>query len=370
MPSSRPGGKAASSRPGKRKGPTDDAGACLGTLLLQPPTTRVKAGAALSCGRCKETPAKARWAFFDDAGACLGNACRRCWRPYVTGYLSLSWEEHCDKCHSEAEYSDEVEIACAVVADDVVAPWPQSDISDESSFELVTTRSYIGLARSDFTTAAGNSPAELQVAEADLPSESSTVFKGVLMQNPMRPFVQYDVVHRRSLGKAKSLLRLGHDCRAGLAGEVLQEARDTRDKETFFTKLRNCTLTVQALDKKLGKPTFSSLFAVEAGTSASSPGYSGSKASGGASANASAVADAGSAVSPAKPPPPHQAGSPGDAHGLFAGSSMSEAGSASGSVFRRLASRRGLEPSPPQKAASSGMTKVGADGSMEDPLSL
>ena len=140
--------------------------------VLEPPTKRVKSGSPLACGRCKQPPSKVAWAFFDDHGSCIGNACKRCHRPWCLGYKQeRSWEEHCDKCDEDPVYNDEATIAAAVLAYEVLAPWQQSEVMDESTFELVTTRSFIGIARSEFTSLVGHAPSEAQVTETDMPAE-------------------------------------------------------------------------------------------------------------------------------------------------------------------------------------------------------
>ena len=201
-----------------------------------------------------------------------------------------SWEEHCDKCDEDPVYNDEATIAAAVLADEVLAPWQQSEVVDESTFELVTTRSFIGIARSEFTSMVGHAPSEAQVTETDMPAESSAISKGVLVQNPMVPFVQYDLVHRRTIGKAKSLLQRSHDCRAEVASEVMQDARESRDKEAFFTKLRNCVLSVQELDKKLGNNVFTTMFARLPGNSGGNTGSNDNSVVGGNAAGSGSSA--------------------------------------------------------------------------------
>ena len=240
--------------------------------VLQPPTKRLKKTGTIACGRCKLPPSEAEWAFFDDDGNAVGNACKSDWKAYVVGYKKdRTWEDHCDRCEADADYNDEVEIASNVAKGGGVQPWQQSSVTDGETYELVTTRSFVGLSRAEFTSVAGGCPSHHSIVETDMPNELNGNYKGVLMVNPLRPYVQYDLVHRRTIGKTRMVLEAKDEVRNGLAVELHADAKEARDKQAFMTKLRNCTLTAHELDENVGKPAFADFFGTGGSTGKEAP---------------------------------------------------------------------------------------------------
>ena len=229
---------------------------------VTPPTKRAPKGQSkvLQCGCCDASAKKdgTGWAFLDDGGAPMGNACKRCFLGWSSsGAADLAWDAHCDKCQCDPEYRDKSELACCIVAGELMSPWPQAAVTADDAFVLRTTRSFIGIARSDFTDLAGGAGlSSMGITEIDMPDEFGNMFKGVLMHDPAQPFVRYTLENTQAVKKSKFSLQPGHDCTPALAGFRYQEARAQRDREPFITKLRNTLLTAQTVDDLIGQPTF------------------------------------------------------------------------------------------------------------------
>ena len=127
---------------------------------VTPPTKRVPKGSAkaLACGRCEATPKKdgIGWAFLDDGGAPMGNACKRCFLGWSSSAAAdVSWDAHCDKCQHDQAFCDEAELACCIVAGELMAPWPQAAVCDDDAVVLRSSSAFIGIARSDFSDMSG-----------------------------------------------------------------------------------------------------------------------------------------------------------------------------------------------------------------------
>ena len=82
----------------------------------------------------------------------------------------------------------------------------------------------------------------------------------MLIVNPRQPFVTYELERRSSLKTAKAILERSHDCLRDLSKTQHKKAFDERQKESFMTKVRNCSLTAAEMDAKFGKgPLFSNI---------------------------------------------------------------------------------------------------------------
>lgn len=169
------------------------------------------------------------------------------------------WDSFCDTIDGEPGVCESFELAASVLHGEISAPWRPHEVASAQSYDLDIIRSFIGVPRAAFQQLAGQSPSEMNVAECDLPNELGQHYKGVLMIDPGAPFMRYELRQSLSLKNREFLVQPASDIRCELAAAVFQNARSDRDHESVFTKMRNCTLTSQQLDAKLGQVVFGRL---------------------------------------------------------------------------------------------------------------
>ena len=97
---------------------------------------------------------------------------------------------------------------------------------------------------------------EAAVGEVELPNEQGQNYRGVLLNHPAKPWIEYNLRYTMSFSSKKFLVRPATHIADDQPTIAFQGARKQRDTTTFFTKLRNCTLIAKELDAKIGSNVF------------------------------------------------------------------------------------------------------------------
>ena len=214
----------------------------------------------VTCGRCGEMaqPGGVRWAFYDRKGKAEGSACNQCWRVFVQLDISdddtLDWHEHCRRCFADGDFDLEQEEAAQILEHIKDASFPIHDVAEGDEFLVEIRRPFIALPRADFRKQTGKNPSEVNVAEQDLKNELGQTFKGVLLQHPNKPWLEYSLIHRLGVKSSKILLDHAKQCHKGTAEAVMNKGHAAFDNTGMVTKLRNCVLTRESLEETLKQP--------------------------------------------------------------------------------------------------------------------
>ena len=163
-------------------------------------------------------------------------------------------------CSEDTGYNATYEKAAMVLHGEAKLPVDPCEVEESEHYDLEATRSFIGIARSDFQRVTGFSPAAVGLGEVDCPNELGQNFKGIIVVNPMRPWVEYNLTHRQRVGSRQLKLPRERVCREGQGSEALQREREKKENDKFFTKLRNCTLTMEHIESVIEKPDLLSKF--------------------------------------------------------------------------------------------------------------
>ena len=253
-------GQASRTPPSKRRkrGDKSPSGPSASADAFPVPLTQGK-GKSLDCGRCHISAEPGRWAFYDSEGKCVGNACARCWKACCSGNFEpgpKEWGSFCQKCEDDPAFDDQVNDAIGILEGEAMPHFPTEDVMASDRFDVTVTKHFIGMPRADFRSAAGMDPSEAGVAECDLKNERGQTFKGVLLQHPQRPWLEYALSFKTGVQRDKHHLFRGHHCREEFGQEVLDAQKEAHDSVAFVKKLRNCTTTSQDINTKVGKPVF------------------------------------------------------------------------------------------------------------------
>ncbi|CAK0807165.1 unnamed protein product [Prorocentrum cordatum] len=142
---------------------------------------------------------------------CQVEVCQKCWKRYLaalTTYGDISFvmegvQDEGSTIHAEWQESGRIE-------DGVMRTFFSSDVSDSKSFEVKVTKPMIGLARQQVIAAlGGHEPDKVGLRLGDLVDAEGNAFKGVLVPNPSRPYLEVDVSTTMSITRDTTKLKGG-----------------------------------------------------------------------------------------------------------------------------------------------------------------
>jgi len=199
---------------------------------ILPPPAKVPRG-GWKCLRCGSLASKEHeWARYDDTGEPIGESCSRCWAPFQSEFQrDGTWSEVCHMCSEDTGYNATYEKAAMVLHGEAKLPVDPCEVEESEHYDLEATRSFIGIARSDFQRVTGFSPAAVGLGDVDCPNELGQNFKGIIVVNPMRPWVEYNLTHRQRVGARQLKLPQERVCREGQGSEALQREREKKEND-------------------------------------------------------------------------------------------------------------------------------------------
>ena len=226
-------------------------------LAFPDPPSLPSGGRAVKCSRCGGSPDVLDWASLDSAGNPSCGCCKRCWSAYLLYYFSdqQSWEDWVTMLKDPQEEA-KAEMATSIIVDKLPAPFNIEEVTGNEGYCLTVTRPLVAIARSEFKEITGLDPSEAGITEADLKDETGSGFKGVLMQHPGKPWLEYNLSF--SMGLKRDTLHLDR-AQHGFqeAGETVFTAQHSQfDTGAIITKCRNCVLTPKIADEQIGKSIF------------------------------------------------------------------------------------------------------------------
>lgn len=225
---------------------------------IMPAPVKKPRGGVLACARCREELSPQNSAAVDHTGAVMGDACRKCWAAFACEFQrDADWHDVCNRCHEDRNYDEAFEMAAQVLAGERRSAHSPEEVKHSEGYEVAVTRSFIGVPRGDFSAAVGMTPSEAGYTEVDCPTETNATFKGVLLVNPLRPFIEFNLTYIKRAGMDEHVLPLDRSCRVGQGAAVLKQLGGQQQNDRFVTKLRNCTLTVDQVAEETKCPEFS-----------------------------------------------------------------------------------------------------------------
>eukprot|EP00959_Pyramimonas_sp_CCMP1952_P265056 5542430-Pyramimonas_sp.AAC.1 len=159
----------------------------------------------LTCSAClvKSNMSGATWAdtcTAKGAGTKLpkGPACSKCWGIYNDCFSHLGYFEEVAQMKNDKDVNvgEHWAIAEGVIggdAKDVI----QTDVVASSCNSIDMEYSLVGLTKAEFKSHFGRTPEERDIKLGDLPKPNGSMFKGVLVRNPMAPWVTCTVKSTR-----------------------------------------------------------------------------------------------------------------------------------------------------------------------------
>lgn len=168
----------------------------------------------LKCIRCRRTSDTIDWAN-KKAGAPTGNVCQRCQNIFTDGNFEIygTMDELLKKMDDDAELKRDFEKAEAAYDATTPTSFCREHVQSTDGFEIYMERSYLGLSRAQFKTAAGKVPEDCGLKLLDLPAVGAESgekglrsFKGLLVTDPSMPYTRYILRRRLAIDKKKVLM--------------------------------------------------------------------------------------------------------------------------------------------------------------------
>lgn len=213
----------------------------------------------LSCAACgtKSNASAVTWADTCTAkgtGTKLpkGPACKNCDHIYSEGFKHLGTFEQVATMKNEdgSDVADHWARAAAVLGGDT-KDFAHTDVISSNGIAIEIEQSLVGLSKPEFKTHFGKLPEEVDLKLRDLPKPNGTMFKGVLMKNPMAPWVTYTVKTTRSASSRTLELDAGRQLFESQAEEISKLKVDELEKDKLVTAMRNCMVTQESIQAKL-----------------------------------------------------------------------------------------------------------------------
>ena len=208
----------------------------------------------MNCDRCQLVLTKDNAKGLDDDGNPTEPACKQCWDTYLIAYQHHEdWEAMCDRFHRSAEDNSEFDEAVRIGQKIVKAPWFPTEVVQGSGIELEVVRSIIGIPRADFIQMFGEAPEAKKVPLTDVPDENEKIHKAVLVRNPSRPFMEFNLKYKTALDKREYKLDPERHVLARQPGEIYQFVKAEQETEhKYLNKMKACSLTYSELQAKMG----------------------------------------------------------------------------------------------------------------------
>ena len=234
---------------------------------VQPPESKRPRG-GWQCRRCSAKPSDdCKWAAFDEAENATSDACMRCWRPFQAEYQKDGdWADVCDRQQNDEEYAQSYEVAAAVMSGERPLGFPQEEVTSDDAYFLDTKRAFVGVRRADYERITHGASGSHGFPETDCPNEFGQGFKGVVLENPEKPWIEYDLVHRQQVSRKEWKLSPSSLCRKEQPTSIMAAARSEHENDKFITRLRNCTATLSDVEVACGENgLLKKLFALRSG---------------------------------------------------------------------------------------------------------
>lgn len=206
------------------------------------------------CSRCGAKPGDGvEWARVDATAAPEGGACAPCWKAFVRGWAhSEEWYDFCERLQDDGKASEQFDAAVKIVSGATPSFFP-SEVSQATRARVQIKRSLVGIPRSDFVDMTGRGPEEFKLQMQDLRDENGATFKGILVRNPFRPWVEYDLIHEKDLTNMELKMPRDFQVRQQQGDEQWQHLVDSRGSEDkLFQRLKGCSQTMSSVGAKIG----------------------------------------------------------------------------------------------------------------------
>ena len=208
----------------------------------------------LRCAICDQTPAQVKWAKYGPDGKTpTGMACLSHWTVYLRGWqLVVEFADWADMYENDKTCKAEVDKATQIV-EGAAQPWFPHEVSQDDEFAVTIKRSKVGISRGDFVNMFGKKPSEFGVTENDLVDERKRVYKGVLIDHPFQPWVEYEVAQTVRLTAKQLIMQQEKQVRENQPQATIDFKRDKNERSSkWMGKVRSCSVTIDDVIKATG----------------------------------------------------------------------------------------------------------------------
>ena len=191
------------------------------------------------------------WAAYDERREAYADACKREFQRIGT------WEDVCSKADSDHDFATSFEKASMIISGECRMPEDPESLEDGVEYSIQTSRS-LTVARAQFQAVTAMTLAQAGIGEQEVDNELGQYC--VLCVNPLRSFVEYQVQSTRFVSRASNRLPVERQCTTSQAEILLTARRAKMENEKMFIKARNCTDTIEVLEKAIGVPQLHAKF--------------------------------------------------------------------------------------------------------------
>eukprot|EP00959_Pyramimonas_sp_CCMP1952_P264034 5521346-Pyramimonas_sp.AAC.1 len=171
-----------------------------------------------------------------------GPARSKCWGIYNGCFSHLGYFEEVAqmKNDKEVDVGEHWAIAEGVIGGDA-KDFIQTDVVASSCNSIDIDYSLVGLTKAEFKSHFGKTPEECDIKLRDLPRPNGSMFKGVLLRNPMAPWVTCAVKSTRGVSSKRLELEASQQKFEQQAVQISRLKIDEMEKDKLVTAMRNCT---------------------------------------------------------------------------------------------------------------------------------
>lgn len=185
------------------------------------------------------------------------DACANCFGAYCMGGFTMhgAWQSFCDKLEKDAIVGKKFEAALQMHRDKSKPSWNPQRVTTDNGMEIEVCQPMVGPSREQLVNLLGCAPEECGVRLGDLFDQSDKTFKGLLIPHPFRPFLEYNIKWRYSVGVSEENMPSSSQLYAEQAADSYNYIKKTKidecnKYENLLAKSRTKPWDMQSLLEK------------------------------------------------------------------------------------------------------------------------
>jgi len=163
-----------------------------------------RGGGDATCSRCKDRSSKVPFheVLLGNGTRTASTACKRCHDAFKKCWShQFSWVDICTKCHMDKATDEAYEKTCAIHAGEMERDFPPSSVVGSCVAGYTVSNRLAIVWEKDIPSVFGSQVASRGLVLEKLPDASGGFSKGIVIQDPNRPFTELQVYMDVSLGK-------------------------------------------------------------------------------------------------------------------------------------------------------------------------
>ena len=185
--------------------------------------------------------------------------CKECFGRYIKGFMVDGTIDNVVlKTATKDEVREEWEEAEEIEAGKRSPDWFPHDVAREDDVVVRVTRPMVGLTRADLCAILNpKTPEEVGIKLEDLKDEQNQAFKGILVPNPARPYVEYEFSRVRTVSNRETRMPSSSQIYTNQPDKTFEYEKkqffDDKEVKTLVTKIRTMPWTVESVKEKLAQ---------------------------------------------------------------------------------------------------------------------